>query len=128
MIIHCSGGIGRSGTFTALYSLYRLLLQYQQVRGAGDFQSLLRNRNRNRRNCKFLPERNWNRERNLITDLSGTGTVTCQKSESEPLKIVTGTFRNTAFNTVPVPGGNTVVRQKYRNSTTLKSSRQNIVQ
>jgi protein tyrosine phosphatase len=35
MIIHCSGGIGRSGTFTALYSLYRLLLQYLQVRGAG---------------------------------------------------------------------------------------------
>jgi protein tyrosine phosphatase len=35
MVIHCSGGIGRSGTFTALYSLYRLLLQYQQVTGAG---------------------------------------------------------------------------------------------
>ncbi len=35
MIIHCSGGIGRSGTFTALYSLYRLLLQYHQVTGGG---------------------------------------------------------------------------------------------
>jgi len=28
MIVHCSGGIGRSGTFTAVYSVYFLLNQY----------------------------------------------------------------------------------------------------
>ncbi len=31
LIIHCSGGIGRSGTFTAVYSLYSLLRRYQEV-------------------------------------------------------------------------------------------------
>lgn len=28
LIVHCSGGIGRSGTFTAVYSVYYLLNQY----------------------------------------------------------------------------------------------------
>ena len=36
LLIHCSGGIGRSGTFAALYSLHRLMVAYQLVsRGGG---------------------------------------------------------------------------------------------
>ena len=36
LLIHCSGGLGRSGTFAALYSLHRLMVAYQLVsRGGG---------------------------------------------------------------------------------------------
>jgi protein-tyrosine phosphatase len=31
LIVHCSGGIGRSGTFTAALSVYRRICKYMEV-------------------------------------------------------------------------------------------------
>ena len=33
MVVHCSGGVGRSGTFVSIYSLYRML---EECRVDGD--------------------------------------------------------------------------------------------